>query len=84
VGPGGNFLQEKHTLDFFKQEHWQPRVFNRKNLPNWIKNGQKKTDDILLEKAREILAAHEPEALAPDIKRELDRIWEKANAASRR
>jgi trimethylamine--corrinoid protein Co-methyltransferase len=52
VGPGGTFLQEKHTLDFFRKEHWQPGIFNRKNFPNWIKAGKKKTDDKLLEKAR--------------------------------
>jgi len=84
VGPGGNFLQEKHTLDFFKQEHWQPGIFNRKNLPNWIKDGQKKTDDKLLEKAREILATHQPEPLAAGIKSELDRIWENAIVASQK
>ncbi len=84
VGPGGNFLLEKHTLDFFRQEHWQPGIFNRKNLSNWIKDGQKKTDDKLLEKARAILAAHKPEPLAPDIKRELDRIWENAQRMIRR
>ena len=84
VGPGGNFLQEKHTLDFFKQEHWQPGVFNRKNLPNWIKDGQRKTEDKLLEKAREILATHQPEPLAGEIKYELDRIWQVAKVASRK
>jgi trimethylamine--corrinoid protein Co-methyltransferase len=84
VGPGGNFLQEKHTLDFFKQEHWQPGIFNRKNLPNWIKDGQKKTDDKLLEKARGILATHQPEPLTAGIKNELDRIWENASVASRK
>ena len=76
VGPGGNFLQEKHTLDFFRREHWQPGIFNRKNLPNWIKAGQKKMDDKLIEKARDILATHIPEPLAPEIKQALDRIWE--------
>ncbi|MEJ2284182.1 MAG: trimethylamine methyltransferase family protein [Desulfobacterales bacterium] len=80
VGPGGNFLQERHTLDFFLKEHWQPGIFNRKNLPNWIKGGQKKTDDKLIEKARDILATHRPEPLASDVKNELDRIWEKARA----
>ena len=80
VGPGGNFLQERHTLDFFLKEHWQPGIFNRKNLPNWIKGGQKKTDDKLIEKARDILATHRPEPLASEVKNELDRIWEKARA----
>ena len=81
VGPGGNFLQEKHTLDFFMKEHWQPGIFNRQNLANWIKDGQKKIDDKLLEKAREILNAHQPEPLAADIKNELDSIWEGVSTA---
>ena len=82
VGPGGNFLQEKHTLEFFMQEHWQPGVFNRKNLPNWIKDGKKKTDDKLLERARDILATHRPEPLAAEIKSELDQIWKNTEAAA--
>jgi trimethylamine--corrinoid protein Co-methyltransferase len=82
VGPGGNFLQEKHTLEFFMQEHWQPGVFNRKNLPNWIKDGKKKTDDKLLERARDILATHRPEPLAAEIKSELDQIWNNTEAAA--
>jgi trimethylamine--corrinoid protein Co-methyltransferase len=84
VGPGGNFLQEKHTLDIFMQEHWQPGIFNRKNLPNWIKDGQKKIDDKLLEKAREILNTHQPEPLAAEIKDELDKIWENVRVSSRK
>ena len=28
VGPGGNFLQEKHSLDFLMKEHRQPGIFN--------------------------------------------------------
>ncbi len=84
VGPGGNFLQEKHTLDFFMQEHWQPRIFNRKNLANWIKDGQKKTDDKLLAKAREILDTHQPEPLAAQIKSGLDSIWKEAKKKQRR
>jgi len=84
VGPGGNFLQEKHTLDFFLKEHWQPGIFNRKNLPNWIKDGRKKAEDKLLQKTREILDAHKPEPLAAEIKNELDKIWNSARALSPR
>ena len=84
VGPGGNFLLEKHTLDFFRQEHWQPGIFNRKNLSNWIKDGQRRTDDKLLEKARDILAIHNPEPLSPEIKKELDRIWEDARRRTKK
>ena len=59
-------------------------MFIRKNLPNWIKDGQKKTDDKLLEKAREILDTHQPEPLAADIKDQLDRIWKTLKVANRK
>ncbi|MBW1778069.1 MAG: trimethylamine methyltransferase family protein, partial [Deltaproteobacteria bacterium] len=36
VGPGGHFLGEKHTLDHFQHEQWQPNFFNRQNLANWM------------------------------------------------
>jgi trimethylamine--corrinoid protein Co-methyltransferase len=78
VGPGGQFLSEKHTLDHFMKEHWRPDLFNRENLPNWIKMGRKKVDDKLIEKAVEIAKSHKPEPLPHGIKESLDRIWEEA------
>jgi trimethylamine--corrinoid protein Co-methyltransferase len=78
VGPGGHFLSEKHTLDHFMKEHWRPALFNRENLPNWIKKGKKKVDDKLIEKAIEIAKNHKPEPLPHGIKERLDRIWEEA------
>jgi trimethylamine--corrinoid protein Co-methyltransferase len=78
VGPGGHFLSEKHTLDHFMKEHWRPALFNRENLPNWIKKGKKTVNDKLIEKAIEIAKNHKPEPLPLGIKEKLDRIWEEA------
>jgi trimethylamine--corrinoid protein Co-methyltransferase len=71
VGPGGHFLSEKHTLDHFMEEHWRPTLFNRENLPNWIKKGKKTVDQKLIEKALEILKTHKPEPLPQESKRVL-------------
>jgi trimethylamine--corrinoid protein Co-methyltransferase len=79
VGPGGHFLSEKHTLDHFMKEHWRPTLFNRENLPNWIKKGKKTLDDKLIEKAIEIAKNHKPEPLPHGIKERFDTIWEKAS-----
>ncbi len=79
VGPGGHFLGEQHTLDFFKEEHWRPAFFNRQNLQNWINDGQKTTNEILREKALNILETHNPEPLRQEVKKELDKIWDDAN-----
>jgi trimethylamine---corrinoid protein Co-methyltransferase len=78
VGPGGHFLSEKHTLDHFMQEHWRPDLFNRENLPNWVKKGKKTVDRKLIEKALEIIEKHKPEPLPQDVKKSLDRIWGEA------
>jgi trimethylamine---corrinoid protein Co-methyltransferase len=78
VGPGGHFLGEKHTLDHFMKEHWRPTLFNRENLPNWVKKGKKTVDQKLIEKAREILEKHKPEPLPQGIKAELQSIWSEA------
>jgi trimethylamine---corrinoid protein Co-methyltransferase len=84
VGPGGHFLGEKHTLDHFMREHWRPTLFNRENLPNWIKKGKKTIDRKLIEKALEILKNHKPDPLPQGIKNELHRIWEKAGQKIKR
>ena len=75
VGPGGHFMQEKHTLDFFMKEHWRPAFFNRENLPNWIKKGKKTINEKLIEEALNILKTHKPEPVSKENKAELDKIW---------
>jgi len=84
VGPGGHFLSEKHTLDHFLKEHWRPALFNRENLPNWVKKGGKTVDQKLIEKALEILETHKPESLPRETQAALDSIWEQAEQKIRR
>ncbi len=84
VGPGGHFLTEKHTLDHFMAEHWRPTLFNRENLPNWIKKGKKTVDQKLIEKALEILKNHKPEPMDRAAKSKLDAIWTEAEKKIRR
>jgi trimethylamine--corrinoid protein Co-methyltransferase len=79
VGPGGHFLVEKHTLNFFQEEHWRPSFFNRQNLQEWIQKGQKTLDDKLIEQARHLAKTHEPEPLSRSVKESLERIWEEAS-----
>jgi trimethylamine--corrinoid protein Co-methyltransferase len=82
VGPGGHFLVEKHTLNFFQEEHWRPGLFNRENLQEWSKKGRKTLSDKLIEKALQLTKTHEPEPLPGSVKEHLGRIW--AEAARRK
>ncbi len=84
VGPGGHFLAEKHTRDYCVKEHWRPTIFNRRSLPNWLKNGKKTVNEKLVEKAREILQTHHPEPLLAEVKTDLDQIWSAAQKKARR
>ena len=72
VGPGGNYLQERHTLDNFKKVIY-PDLFDRSMLEAWKKDGGKRFEERLREKT---LAAmdHRPAPLDPALVKELDRM----------
>ena len=41
VGIGGHYIQEKHTLDFFRSETWQPKLLDRSVIDEWEAEGSK-------------------------------------------
>jgi trimethylamine--corrinoid protein Co-methyltransferase len=72
VGPGGNFLAQKHTLKHMR-EIFVPQFMDRRPYNVW----EEKHDDgrdWALEKARRILNTHQPEPLDPAISTELKKI----------
>jgi trimethylamine--corrinoid protein Co-methyltransferase len=72
VGPGGNFLTQKHTRQHMRQLYL-PQYMDRRPYDVWE---EKRDDgrDWALDRARQILATHQPEPLDPLLDRELDRI----------
>jgi trimethylamine--corrinoid protein Co-methyltransferase len=72
VGPGGHFITQKHTLEFFKKEHWIPGLFDRQMRNNWVKSGSKDLLKRAREKTKQILSAHQPAPLPADVEKELD------------
>jgi trimethylamine--corrinoid protein Co-methyltransferase len=72
VGPGGNFLSEKHTRQHMR-ELFLPQFMDRRPYNEWE---AKKDDarDWALEKARKILATHQPDLLDPVVSAELIKI----------
>jgi len=73
IGPDGNFMAAKHTRQHYKDD-WAPQLFERRNYETWYKDGSKSMRQRAQEKALEILANHQPEPLAEDIVRQLDKI----------
>jgi trimethylamine--corrinoid protein Co-methyltransferase len=72
VGPGGNFLKQKHTLKHMRS-HWVPQFMDRRPYEAWLekKDGAR---DWARAKAQEILATHQPEPLDPALSAELGRV----------
>ena len=70
VGPGGNFLFEKHTLKNLRREFFIPEIFDRLRLSDMVRAAK--------EKAKRILATHKPEPLDKEVKEQLRRIIKEA------
>jgi trimethylamine--corrinoid protein Co-methyltransferase len=72
VGPGGNFLSQKHTLKHMR-EIFIPQFMDRRPYNVW----EEKHDDgcdWAIEKARRILNTHQPESLDTTLSTELKQI----------
>ena len=72
VGPGGNFLAEKHTRKHMR-DLWLPQLMDRRPYTEW-ETRRDGAPDWARDKARQILTTHEPEPLEPRLSQELDRI----------
>ncbi len=74
VGPGGNFLSQKHTLKHMR-DIFVPQFMDRRPYNEW--EGRKDdARDWALAKARKILETHRPEPLDPKLSAEMERIIE--------
>jgi trimethylamine--corrinoid protein Co-methyltransferase len=78
VGPRGNFMGLRHTLDHIRTEHYIPRLFDRNTYDTWEARGGKDIREVARERAREILATHEVEPLPGEVREELEAIIRRA------
>jgi len=75
VGPGGNFLGERHTVDHFRRE-----FFSRKPSEPFILDPESKGSlmDRAKAKVREILSTHQPLPIEETLRSEMMRILREA------
>jgi len=78
VGPFGDFLSHRHTLEFFRKELYFPGVLDRANYAGWERQGAKTMDVRLKERVDEILATHEPVPVDPGVRRRMTEILKSA------
>ncbi len=78
VGPGGNFLSEEHTFEFFRDEIWNPSLMDRHTYGDWQKAGLKTMTKRAQDKMLELLQTHRPKLLQDAILKKLDQLVETA------
>jgi trimethylamine--corrinoid protein Co-methyltransferase len=83
VGPGGGFLQEKHTLTHFKKEQWAPEFMDRSSYGKWHQAGAKTMGQRVNEKVKRILAEYQPKPISPEQVKGIDAILARAEAKKR-
>lgn len=72
VGPGGNYLAEKHTRKHMR-ELWLPQLMDRRPYSEWEAH-QDESADWARDRAQGILTSHEPEPIDVQLSQELARI----------
>jgi trimethylamine--corrinoid protein Co-methyltransferase len=65
VGPGGHFLQEKHTVRHMRNELWMPELLARQHRDVWRAEGAKDMAQRVGERVRTIVESHQAPSL-PD------------------
>lgn len=68
VGPGGNFITQKHTAKHLRRQMWFPTLFNRSNYDSWQSTGSLTLGDKARARALAILASYAPNQLPDDLK----------------
>jgi len=73
AGPGGDFIAEKHTARHFR-DYWQPKLFSRQRLDDWIQSGRKRLGARLRDRTIGLMESHHPQPLPAAVETEIDAI----------
>lgn len=78
VGHEGNHLSHPHTVAHFREEHWLPTMWERRDWDTWLRDGGKTMVERAAARVQEILDTHQPEPMDEALAREVDGIVESA------
>jgi len=79
VGPvPGHYLDTEHTRNWWKKEHFVPRVADRSTYTDWERAGKKGALDNAKARMAEILSAHKPVPLTAHQESDVERILNEA------
>ncbi len=81
VGPGKNFLAQRHTMNHLRTEHFMPTLIDRRSHDAWAADGSKTLVDRAREKTRWILANHHVPPLDASVEKQLTAVIDRARGA---
>ncbi|UCE92165.1 MAG: trimethylamine methyltransferase family protein [Methanobacteriota archaeon] len=67
VGPGRDFLGQRHTMERFRTEHFMPIISDRSSWDSWVQSGSKSILDRARERVRGILDEHSVEPIRDEV-----------------
>ena len=76
VGPGGDYLKQRHTLKNYRTKHLFPsEILSRLNIHAWIEDGQKTTVDQARIAVDNILKEETESSIPQSIEEHLDKVY---------
>ena len=83
VGPGGNFMGSTLTAQHFRQDLWQPSIWDWQVLPEWLTSGAHSDRRRAKKRIQEILSSPPPEpGISEELEEDLRAIIARAVAAN--
>jgi trimethylamine--corrinoid protein Co-methyltransferase len=82
VGPKGHFLGTDHTMKYFRKEQFMPSLMVRDKYDVWEATGGQRAEERARDRARDLLANHQPEPLPDGAMRELEEIYASVKRSS--
>jgi trimethylamine--corrinoid protein Co-methyltransferase len=83
VGPAGNYLAERHTLKYMRQELSSTNLINRRMRDHWENAGAKDMAERAREQAVEILENYKATPLPEDVQKKIRSIVEEGEMEAR-
>lgn len=83
IGPGGNYLYEKSTVEAIRSDDWYiPDFGSHETYESWLTKGKKDIMEEARERVKKILKTHQPLPLGNDVEKELAKIYKRASEIS--
>jgi trimethylamine---corrinoid protein Co-methyltransferase len=84
VGPGGQFLEQEHTLKWFRQEHHLSPLLNRAYPLEWPASEQETMLVQARDQVKHLLANHRPAPLPPETQAHIQSVVEQISGIHRK